>query len=291
MSSYSSHRQTGSSSRYATESSSSRYATEIPSRPSQSTRLSTKGGDELLIRSPSTKQSTHASRATGYDEKTMRGSSRRESFTTVGGSRHEVPNSSRSRAPPQTTYNDGRQTVVQSPYTSDSRRPETSSHSRVKTIYSEEEMRASTRDSGRTRDSDRTVTPTKTSTRKTAAPTAYKETYVGGDSRALVPRVQTLRDDDRAMTRKPSSSRSAAPPSSHSGSSSITQLGRRVERLEDEKSRKLEREVEKLTDKVEQLQMNQSSRRDYLAPAYVGGYSCACDYCLYSTGPYCMVRL
>ncbi|KAI4085752.1 MAG: hypothetical protein LQ344_008161 [Seirophora lacunosa] len=87
------------------------------------------------------------------------------------------------------------------------------------------------------------------------------------NSRAVGPQVQSIRD-----------------PSSSSSSRTTAELKQRVEQLEDEKTRRLERQVEKLGDQVAQMQMGRSAAPAIFvpAPAY-----CACEYCLYGAGYRC----
>lgn len=79
-------------------------------------------------------------------------------------------------------------------------------------------------------------------------------------------------------------------------SSKTQQLERRVHELEAEKTRNLERQVEKLGDQVAQMQMDRardSSRRSGSSVVVVGPsrrsplYYCECPECLYGTGIDC----
>ncbi|KAL8957001.1 MAG: hypothetical protein Q9193_005616 [Seirophora villosa] len=83
------------------------------------------------------------------------------------------------------------------------------------------------------------------------------------NSRAVGPQVQSIRD--------PSSS----------SSRTTQELKQRVKQLEDEKTQRLERQVEKLGDQVAQMQMGRSAAPAIFvpAPAY-----CACEYCRYGAG-------
>ncbi|KAL8748459.1 MAG: hypothetical protein Q9184_007288 [Pyrenodesmia sp. 2 TL-2023] len=184
-----------------------------------------------------------------WGDESRRGESRRED------SRHEESRRGDSRR--STTILDSRH--------ADNNRQ--TGYPRVQTIYEEEEKKTVTRN-------NRIMIPygkesTMTRTEKT----------VTRDGRALVPynnertvtrnektvtrdtRVQTIRDDERAATRtklSASSSRNSSAPSNR------TELERRVERLEDEKTRRLERQVEKLSDQVAQLQMEKGKQRQFV---------------------------
>ncbi|KAL8651170.1 MAG: hypothetical protein Q9210_003407 [Variospora velana] len=116
-------------------------------------------------------------------------------------------------------------------------------------------------------------------------------TITRNDTRLVGPRVQTIRDNERAKTRTKtscSSSPSTASPSRSSGPSTTIELKRRVEQLEDEKSRRLEKQVEKLGDQVAQLQMDKGKQVPVAvyAPVYAPGYLCDCEFCLYGRGGY-----
>ncbi|KAL8916280.1 MAG: hypothetical protein Q9208_008609 [Pyrenodesmia sp. 3 TL-2023] len=124
-------------------------------------------------------------------------------------------------------------------------------------------------------DKERTMTRNeKTVTRDTMVPYDKERTRTGHEktvthsNRTMVPhdkeknvtrdtRIQTIRDDERAATRPKlsTSSRNSSAPSRSA------ELERRVERLEDEKTRRLERQVEKLGDQVAQLQMEKGKQR------------------------------
>ncbi|KAI4124522.1 MAG: hypothetical protein LQ341_007066, partial [Variospora aurantia] len=86
-------------------------------------------------------------------------------------------------------------------------------------------------------------------------------TITRNDTRMVGPRLQTIRDDERAAktrTKPTSCSSSSLAPSR---SSSTIELKRRVEQLEDEKTRRLETQVEKLGDQVAQLQMDKGKQQ------------------------------
>ncbi|KAL8975232.1 MAG: hypothetical protein Q9197_000535 [Variospora fuerteventurae] len=108
-------------------------------------------------------------------------------------------------------------------------------------------------------------------------------TITRNDTRMVGPRLQTIREDERAKTRTKTSS-----PSHRSGPSTNDELKRRVEQLEDEKTRRLEKQVEKLGDQVAQLQMDKGKQAPVAvyAPVYAPGYLCDCEYCLYGRGGY-----
>ncbi|KAL9017903.1 MAG: hypothetical protein Q9185_004764 [Variospora sp. 1 TL-2023] len=108
-------------------------------------------------------------------------------------------------------------------------------------------------------------------------------TITRNDTRMVGPRLQTIREDERAKTRTKTSS-----PSHGSGPSTNDELKRRVEQLEDEKTRRLEKQVEKLGDQVAQLQMDKGKQAPVAvyAPVYAPGYPCDCEYCLYGRGGY-----
>lgn len=114
-------------------------------------------------------------------------------------------------------------------------------------------------------------------------------TITRNDTRMVGPRLQTIHDDERAKTRTKTSSSSSLAPSRSSGPST-TELKRRVEQLEDEKTRRLEKQVEKLGDQVAQLQMDQGKKQApvavYAPVVYAPGYPCDCEYCLYGRGGY-----
>ncbi|KAL9013141.1 MAG: hypothetical protein Q9173_002150 [Seirophora scorigena] len=266
----------------------------------RSTRLSGAEGQQLMIRGHK-QQSTHPSRASEYEDGDVRGFSRKEVSYGAGGVKHRSEGgrgeSSSSRSRTQGPYND-----------EPSRRRDQDSYasSRVKTIYEDDEKtitrddnnsrrtmvpyesaRTATRDTHDektiTRDdnnSRRTMVPyesARTVTRDTrpSAPPYYGQsssrTITRDNSRAVGPRVQTIRD---------SSSSSRAP----SASSTTSDLKQRLERLEDEKTRRLERQVEKLGDQVAQMQMGHSAAPAVYVPA--PGY-CACEYCCYGAGYRC----
>ncbi|KAL8990703.1 MAG: hypothetical protein Q9177_000703 [Variospora cf. flavescens] len=115
-------------------------------------------------------------------------------------------------------------------------------------------------------------------------------TITRNDTRMVGPRLQTIRDDERAAktrTKPTSCSSSSLAPSR---SSSTIELKRRVEQLEDEKTRRLEKQVEKLGDQVAQLQMDKGKQQApvavYAPVVYAPGYPCDCEYCLYGRGGY-----
>lgn len=134
---------------------------------------------------------------------------------------------------------------------------------RVQAIYNEEqEKKTVTRDN------------------RTMVPYNNERTIVRNDKTVTRgTRVQTIRDDERAESRtKPSASSSR----NSSAPSKPTELERRVERLEDEKKRRLERPVEKLGDQVAQLQMEKGKQRQvYAAPVvYAPAVAfCNCGHC------------
>lgn len=163
---------------------------------------------------------------------------------------------------------------------------------RVQAIYEEAEKKTVTRDNGTMvpHGRERTITRKQTVTRDGRAVIPYdKEKTITRNDKTVTrrdTRVQTIRDDERAASRtKPSASSSR----NSSAPSKPTELERRVERLEDEKTRRLERQVEKLGDQVAQLQMEKGKQRQvYAAPIiYTPAVAyCNCSHCL--SGYTCM---
>ncbi|KAI4103648.1 MAG: hypothetical protein LQ339_004178 [Xanthoria mediterranea] len=116
-------------------------------------------------------------------------------------------------------------------------------------------------------------------------PSCYDTTLIPRDQDKIV-----RRQDPTAMARTESRSTTTA-----KSSSKTQQLERRVHELEAEKTRNLERQVEKLGDQVAQMQMDRardSSRRSGSSVVVVGARRspllyCECPECLYGTGIDC----
>ena len=170
----------------------------------------------------------------------------------------------------------------------------------------------STRTPSKTHDSSRTMVRFDTGTKKSSE--SYDSKTIrrshepsSSSSRALQPHREPSRYDSTLIPRDQEKTvrrhdpttvahRSSSTTTSTKTSSKTHELERRVHELEAEKTRNLERQVEKLGDQVAQMQMDRardSSRRSGSSVVVVGPsrrsplYYCECPECLYGTGVDC----
>ena len=164
----------------------------------------------------------------------------------------------------------------------------------------------STRTPSKTHDSSRTMvrfdTGTKQGSESYDSKTIRRSHEPSSSSRALQPHREpsrydsTLipRDQEKTVRRHDPTTVAHRSSSTTKTSSKTHELERRVHELEAEKTRNLERQVEKLGDQVAQMQMDRardSSRRSspvvVVAPRRSPLLYCECPECLYGTGIDC----
>ncbi|KAI4218644.1 MAG: hypothetical protein LQ349_008627 [Xanthoria aureola] len=128
-------------------------------------------------------------------------------------------------------------------------------------------------------------------------PSRYDSTLIPRDQDKTIRRHDPTLTHDKTVRRQdpPTAHRSSSTTTSTKTSSKTHELERRVHELEAEKTRNLERQVEKLGDQVAQMQMDRardSSRRAGSSVVVVGARRspllyCDCPECLYGTGIDC----